>query len=917
MKTTIDQLTNSIGEIKKSINNKYINQKEEAPINDTTLLSEYASLIDGIKTEVVDISQQIFVFYCYADSPATAKTKELPVINWDNSSKKWNIECKLGEWCTNTDDADQYKSDGTYLYAMFVSVNTNTSASNINWPDPVRLEGVPGKDGEKGDPGLDGILAGAVLRNISPVYIYSETIPERPTVSYDSGELSNLNPNNIKVNGKNLSENPTSNQNQDWSLNYSGAKNIWRIDVQYSSNSSEAIVLGDPVLITDTIQIDVKYSYSKDGDWDHETLTPSAENQTVYRKTTMVTDSGEEYETIDVASQYSKSITGVNYKYGTSETIDREPTEWNNYVPNTDKTIWAKRIETFSDNTTQTITYPIGLRGPAGIQYVSWVNDEVELEQVNMSGYSDDYIGKIAVKVKHDIYIWYGRNSVDIPGIQEVNSQYWLNIGSLAPIPDWNAKEGEDGYIENKTHYVETIIEIFGKDDDSWTQTYIPTSAFNITINNGSITKQWDDIWCISEESLPDGVSFEESINDTYMFDSDTDQWECSYQIIHQLDPKFVPQIIETSYLKLRSWRDNGKLIPGMKYRITDYKTTTIQSNTSSAGYPFDIIVTALDEKTLSEEACAIQNKSESYFNNRNLAAWKIWYSLDNKWWTSDESIELLNGQAFSRDPNFYTYAPIYKLQDGSYFALSDDLMWKIADRYRIETEDYFYGDENGPSFKERYENGGLLYMDQTPIPIIDDPTTIEDINGNTWMLLNLEGYDTNCWGLMRENNWINGQCEDIILCYEDAKYGYTIILTDPGKGIIYRMIDEFGNDFPFDFQNILIDGHSPISILTGVVDNDITVATFSPTVKNNVCKTIDNTIPFIRIIVSGQKPCSNNLFICSHDLELTTSISSEGNTFINCNGTYVNVNFCEFRSCVNNYAKINGYIILKDTVLQ
>ena len=67
-----------------------------------------------------------------------------------------------------------------------------------------------------------------------------------------------------------------------------------------------------------------------------------------------------------------------------------------------------------------------------------------------------------------------------------------------------------------------------------------------------------------------------------------------------------------------------------MSYRIIDYVTTTSQENTSSAGHPFDVIVLATSENTLSEEAKAIQHNGDEYFNTSNLNAWKIWYSLDN-----------------------------------------------------------------------------------------------------------------------------------------------------------------------------------------------------------------------------------------------------------------------------------------------
>ena len=86
------------------------------------------------------------------------------------------------------------------------------------------------------------------------------------------------------------------------------------------------------------------------------------------------------------------------------------------------------------------------------------------------------------------------------------------------------------------------------------------------------------------------------------------------------------------AYADLVRLRDNGELVAGSFYRITDYITTTAQENTQSAVHPFDIIVLALSENTLAEEAYAIQSArdTDGYFAECNLSAWKLWYSLDN-----------------------------------------------------------------------------------------------------------------------------------------------------------------------------------------------------------------------------------------------------------------------------------------------
>ena len=65
---------------------------------------------------------------------------------------------------------------------------------------------------------------------------------------------------------------------------------------------------------------------------------------------------------------------------------------------------------------------------------------------------------------------------------------------------------------------------------------------------------------------------------------------------------------IPTTYSDLKKKRDNKELIPGAQYRITDYVTTTVQPYTESDGVKFDVIVTALDNKTLSEAAKAINH---------------------------------------------------------------------------------------------------------------------------------------------------------------------------------------------------------------------------------------------------------------------------------------------------------------------
>ena len=95
--------------------------------------------------------------------------------------------------------------------------------------------------------------------------------------------------------------------------------------------------------------------------------------------------------------------------------------------------------------------------------------------------------------------------------------------------------------------------------------------------------------------------------------------------------------------LKTLRDRDGGNLVPGQQYRITDYVATTNGNMKSqSANHPFDIIVTADDERTLNEHARAIMHDGDlpddivngetrtKYFAGCDLAAWDVWYCLDN-----------------------------------------------------------------------------------------------------------------------------------------------------------------------------------------------------------------------------------------------------------------------------------------------
>ena len=91
-----------------------------------------------------------------------------------------------------------------------------------------------------------------------------------------------------------------------------------------------------------------------------------------------------------------------------------------------------------------------------------------------------------------------------------------------------------------------------------------------------------------------------------------------------------LEDITSITWDELKTLRDSSKLIPGHQYRITDYQCTTTQEDTRSTGHQFDIIVTADSTNKLNEKARACLHDGDTYFKNSNLAAWQLWYSLDD-----------------------------------------------------------------------------------------------------------------------------------------------------------------------------------------------------------------------------------------------------------------------------------------------
>ena len=223
------------------------------------------------------------------------------------------------------------------------------------------------------------------------------------------------------------------------------------------------------------------------------------------------------------------------------------------------------------------------------------------------------------------------------------------------------------------------------------------------------------------------------------------------------------------SYADLKSLRDSKGLIPGKKYRITDYNCTTDSENTKSAGHQFDIIVKAIDSGTLSEEASAAKTTGDTYFSSCKLDAWRIWYCLDNDITRFDWAQVSHDYKIYWRESSMLTTATPISEYKGS-VVINSTTYYK-----------YYSAD-----FNSGYTNDYTHYiLITTQYPAV--------------------GNDQACF-FMGDNSTLVSKTINVMKIYPAKSDGY---------GVIYRMIDELENDVPYDFKNIQFIPYSKDSSIT------------------------------------------------------------------------------------------------------
>lgn len=289
-----------------------------------------------------------------------------------------------------------------------------------------------------------------------------------------------------------------------------------------------------------------------------------------------------------------------------------------------------------------------------------------------------------------------------------------------------------------------------------------------------------------------------------------------------------VENTINITHSELVSLRDSAQLMPGQQYRITDYVTTTRQMNTRSKEYPFDIIVTALDTCTLSEEARATNPSIDSHFIGSTVTLYgpnqvnaeftvgemtyvdgNPYYVLANPNYSSQTkivsayinvnngTIEFGNVYTLSGDGTMNFFANVV---DGTCFKFKNSNInaWKL--NYCINNDVTRFSWAADGNTKYYLTMAGLT----DEIKITNGPSTgyswykfeqVTNPNNFVWAKTSTPDYNTVLY-----NTYFSPGSEKEEYIVIDA---HLTVDNTLGKGVIYYMKDEHGNEAPYDFKNI------------------------------------------------------------------------------------------------------------------
>ena len=398
-------------------------------------------------------------------------------------------------------------------------------------------------------------------------------------------------------------------------------------------------------------------------------------------------------------------------------------------------------------------------------------------------------------------------------------------------------------------------------------------------------------------------------------------------------------QVIKTTWAELKDLRDNKQLIAGSLYRITDYNCTTTQENTRSAGNQFDIVLLALSADKLAEEGWAMMNESNIYdVTFSDGVTKKCW--IYNAAISGDPSYNfvdcdtLLGADGYVEDDVTFNEENKTAVIDipstdleypdltYNYFQNSNLSAWKVWYCLDNDTARFAWADdgvdESTPATIEIIPSGGGLgdiktYTRDESLDVVKSDTqyygwTAQGITpNNIYTTTETPAQEDNLFTLNGKGTMSSYSGD--ITSYTPAHEGTGL---QNGRGVIYRLIDEYNNDVCYDFKNIQFVRKLTEGALDTSTGTDTWVYTFNDWDEENDV-VFDASLNFDRAnnnFVGSFSPdsfaLSDVVFLCANAISGNSVSGSDFCTIINaaytrliaCNAMIINALNGEYLYC-------------------
>ena len=276
------------------------------------------------------------------------------------------------------------------------------------------------------------------------------------------------------------------------------------------------------------------------------------------------------------------------------------------------------------------------------------------------------------------------------------------------------------------------------------------------------------------------------------------------------------------TYNELKILRDSGQLVPGKQYQIIDYQCTTTQSNTKSAGHQFDIIVTADSESILNESARATYHDGDKYFGKpsiKNLSGENLYDTSGCSFIGAEEDLNItVFGYQYEFDDvnidDIVDNYPEGEIQGDSgtdvFIAVdykvnphgfNSPIIYKTDEDYLEEAD---YGDEFW--YVGKYDIDGITYDRwlKKELDDVENKYNFTDGIVRKYVLTN-EIVDNDV--TLIKSSSVNMNAWELKYCLDNDNSRFVWAdITETGRGVIYYMKDEYGNECPYDFKNIMFE---------------------------------------------------------------------------------------------------------------